>query len=91
MIALEAETGKRIWHYQIVHHDLWDRDLPCPPSLITLNLNGRRVDAVAQNTKFGQVFVLDRETGKPLFPSKNGRFRPPMCRERRLRQRNRLR
>lgn len=68
VIALDASTGKRIWHYQIVHHDLWDRDLPCPPALVTLTLNGRRVDAVAQNTKFGRLFVLDRETGKPLFP-----------------------
>jgi len=68
VIALEAGTGKRIWHYQVVHHDLWDRDLPCPPCLVTLNHDGHRVDAVAQNTKFGQVFVLDRETGKPLFP-----------------------
>jgi len=68
VIALEAGTGKRIWHYQIVHHDLWDRDLPSPPCLITLNQNGRSVDAVVQNTKFGRVFVLDRETGVPLFP-----------------------
>jgi quinoprotein glucose dehydrogenase len=68
VIALEAGTGKRIWHYQVVHHDLWDRDLPCPPCLVTLNHNGRRVDAIAQNTKFGRVFVFDRETGAPLFP-----------------------
>lgn len=68
VIALDAATGKRIWHYQVVHHDLWDRDLPCPPALITITLDGRKVDAVAQNTKFGQLFVLDRETGKPLFP-----------------------
>lgn len=68
VIALEAATGKRMWHYQVVHHDLWDRDLPCPPCLITLNQNGRRVDAVAQNTKFGRVFVFNRETGAPLFP-----------------------
>jgi quinoprotein glucose dehydrogenase len=68
VIALDASTGKRIWHYQIVHHDLWDRDLPCPPALVTLTLDGGKVDAVAQNTKFGRLFVLDRETGKPLFP-----------------------
>ena len=68
VIALDAATGKRIWHYQVVHHDLWDRDLPCPPALVTITLDGRKVDAVAQNTKFGQLFVLDRETGKPLFP-----------------------
>ncbi len=68
VIALEAATGKRIWHYQIVHHDLWDRDLPCPPSLVTVNHNGRKVDAVAQVTKFSRIFLLHRETGKPLFP-----------------------
>ena len=68
VIALDASKGRRIWHYQIVHHDLWDRDLPCPPALVTLDLGGKRVDAVVQATKFGQLFVLDRETGKPLFP-----------------------
>jgi len=68
VVALDAATGRRIWHYQIVHHDLWDRDLPCPPALVTVNHNGRRVDAVAQVTKFSRLFLLDRETGKPLFP-----------------------
>jgi len=68
VIALDASTGKRIWHYQVVHHDLWDRDLPCPPALVTLNLEGRSLDAAVQVTKFSQLFVLDRETGKPLFP-----------------------
>ena len=67
VLALEAATGKRVWHYQVVHHDLWDRDLPCPPSLVTVNRKGRRIDAVAQTTKFGRLFLLDRETGKPLF------------------------
>ena len=68
VVALEAATGRRIWHFQAVHHDLWDRDLPCPPALVTVNHNGRRVDAVAQMTKFSRLFLLDRETGKPLFP-----------------------
>ncbi len=68
LIALDASTGKRIWHYQVVHHDLWDRDLPCPATLVTLNLDGLQVDATVQPTKFGQLFILDRETGKPLFP-----------------------
>jgi quinoprotein glucose dehydrogenase len=68
VLALDAETGRRIWHYQTVHHDLWDRDLPAPPNLVTLTEGGRRVDAVAQITKSGLVFVLDRETGEPLFP-----------------------
>ncbi|SOD92984.1 outer membrane protein assembly factor BamB family protein [Spirosoma fluviale] len=75
VIALNATTGKRIWHFQTVHHDLWDRDLPCPPNLMTVKHTGpdgrtRLVDAVAQATKDGYVFVLDRDTGKPLFPVK---------------------
>lgn len=68
LIALDAKTGKRIWHYQLVHHDLWDRDLPAPPNLITVRHRGKRVDAVAQVTKSGHVFVFNRETGEPLFP-----------------------
>jgi quinoprotein glucose dehydrogenase len=68
LIALKAETGKRIWHFQEVHHDIWDRDLPSPPSLVTLERNGKKIDAVAQTTKSGYVYVFDRETGKPLFP-----------------------
>jgi quinoprotein glucose dehydrogenase len=68
VLALNAETGERIWHFQTVHHDLWDRDLPCPPNLVTVTHNGRKVDAVAQATKDGLIFLLDRETGEPLFP-----------------------
>jgi len=68
IVALDARTGERIWHYQTVHHDLWDRDLPAPPNLLTLEIEGRRIDALAQITKSGHVFVLDRESGAPLFP-----------------------
>lgn len=68
LIALDAATGARRWHYQFVHHDLWDRDLPSPPNLVTVWHNGRAVDAVAQTTKSGHVFVFNRETGQPLFP-----------------------
>lgn len=68
LLALDAETGKRIWHYQFVHHDLWDRDLPAPPNLVTVTRNGKKVDAVAQITKSGHVFLFGRETGEPLFP-----------------------
>ncbi|WP_342086385.1 outer membrane protein assembly factor BamB family protein [Dyadobacter sp. OTU695] len=70
VIALNAETGKRVWHFQTVHHDLWDRDIPCPPNLITVKRNGKMVDAVAQATKDGHIFLFNRETGKPLFPIK---------------------
>ena len=68
LLALEAETGKRVWHFQTVHHDLWDRDLPAAPNLVTITREGSRVDAVAQIAKSGFVFVFDRESGKPLFP-----------------------
>jgi quinoprotein glucose dehydrogenase len=68
LIALDAETGKRIWHFQGVHHDLWDRDFPAPPALLTVTHDGQRVDAVAQTTKSGLLYVFDRKTGKSLFP-----------------------
>ncbi|MDJ1469509.1 outer membrane protein assembly factor BamB family protein [Xanthocytophaga flava] len=68
LIALDARTGKRIWHFQTVHHDIWDRDLPSPPNLITVTQNGKKIDAVAQTTKSGFVFLFERETGRPLFP-----------------------
>ncbi|MBP6825902.1 MAG: PQQ-binding-like beta-propeller repeat protein [Saprospiraceae bacterium] len=76
IIALDARTGKRIWHYQTVHHDIWDRDLPAPPNLVTVMHKGKPVDAVAQITKQGFIFVLDRETGEPLFPVKEMRVPP---------------
>jgi quinoprotein glucose dehydrogenase len=68
LLALDANTGRRLWHFQFVHHDLWDRDLPAPPNLLTVKHNGRKVDAVAQITKSGHVFVFNRDTGEPLFP-----------------------
>lgn len=68
ILALEANTGERIWHYQTIRHDLWDYDLPAPPVLVTVVRDGKAVDAVAQVTKQGFTFVLDRDTGEPLFP-----------------------
>lgn len=68
VVALEAATGAVRWHFQTVHHDLWDYDLAAPPVLVTLDRDGRRIDAVAQATKHGFVFVLERDTGKPVFP-----------------------
>ena len=68
LVALDARTGKRLWHHQLVHHDLWDYDLPQAPKLLTLRQNGRNVDVVAQATKFGFIFVFERKTGKPIFP-----------------------
>ncbi|MBE9462361.1 PQQ-binding-like beta-propeller repeat protein [Dyadobacter subterraneus] len=74
LLALNAKTGKLIWHYQLVHHDIWDRDPPCPPNLVTIINHGKKVDAVVQITKQGYVFVFDRENGKPLFPIKETAF-----------------
>jgi quinoprotein glucose dehydrogenase len=68
LVALDAASGAYVWHFQFVHHDLWDRDPPMPPNLITVTHDGERIDAVAQATKSGHVFVLDRETGEALFP-----------------------
>lgn len=68
LLALKAGTGELIWHYQLVHHDLWDYDLPAPPNLLSVVIDGKRIDAVAQITKMGMVFIFNRETGEPLFP-----------------------
>jgi quinoprotein glucose dehydrogenase len=68
LIALDATTGKYIWHYQVVHHDLWDRDLPANPNLVTIQRNGKTIDAVAQITKHGFIFMFDRTNGQPVFP-----------------------
>ena len=67
LVALDAATGKRVWHYQTVHHDVWDRDLPTAPVLAELNQNGKRIPAVIQPTKSGFIFVFHRETGVPIF------------------------
>lgn len=68
LLALDAETGERIWHFQGVHHDIWDRDFPANPNLIRIKKDGKWIDAVAQTSKQGYVFVLDRETGEPIWP-----------------------
>jgi quinoprotein glucose dehydrogenase len=68
LLALDAATGKLVWHYQVIHHDVWDKDLPTAPSLVTIKKDGKSIDAVAQPTKHGFIFVLDRVTGKPVFP-----------------------
>jgi len=68
VLALDALTGERLWHFQEIRHDIWDLDIPAPPNLVTVNHEGKRVDAVAQVTKIGNTLLLDRVTGKPLFP-----------------------
>ena len=70
VLALNAKTGKRIWHYQTVHHDLWDRDLPTPPVMVTVKKDNQLIEAVVQVTKSGFIFLLDRNTGKPIYPIK---------------------
>jgi quinoprotein glucose dehydrogenase len=76
LIALSAETGERIWHFQGVRHDLWDRDFPSPPTLVTVSRDGKEIDAVAQTTKQGFVYLFDRVTGKPLFPIEYRKYPP---------------
>jgi quinoprotein glucose dehydrogenase len=76
LIALNAETGKRIWYFQGVHHDIWDRDFPSPPALLTVKRDGKEVDAVAQTTKQGFVYLFDRTNGKPLFPIEVRKYPP---------------
>ncbi|MBX3255149.1 MAG: PQQ-binding-like beta-propeller repeat protein [Chitinophagaceae bacterium] len=68
VLAIDAMTGKLRWHFQTVHHDVWDMDISSPPVCVTVEREGKKIDAVAQTTKTGFVFVFERETGKPLFP-----------------------
>ena len=68
IVAVDLNTGKRIWHYQLVHHGLWDMDIPCAPMLVDFNLDGKIVKAVAQPTKQAYLYVFDRKTGKPIWP-----------------------
>ena len=74
LLALNAETGERIWHFQSVKHDIWDRDFPSPPSLVKVKHNGKMVDAVAQTTKSGWVYLFDRTNGTPLFPIESRKY-----------------
>ncbi len=68
LLALDARTGRRIWHFQGVRHDIWDRDFPAPPALVTVKREGKSIDAIAQTTKQGFIYVFNRATGEPLFP-----------------------
>lgn len=68
LVCLDAKTGKRMWHFQTVHHGLWDYDLSSPPNLVTITVEGRKIDAVVQLTKTGFAFVFDRVTGRPVWP-----------------------
>ena len=68
LVALDVKTGRRKWHYQLVHHGIWDMDIPCAPIILDLNINGRVVKAIAQPTKQAWVYIFDRATGQPVFP-----------------------
>jgi quinoprotein glucose dehydrogenase len=68
LLALDAETGKLKWHFQFIHHDLWDWDLPAPPVLVTIEKDGKKIDAVAQTSKHGMVWLFERESGNPVYP-----------------------
>ncbi len=76
LLALNADSGERIWHFQGVRHDLWDRDFPASPALLTVKRNGKKVDAVAQTTKQGFVYLFDRTNGAPLFPIEYRKYPP---------------
>jgi quinoprotein glucose dehydrogenase len=76
LLALNAETGERLWHFQGVKHDLWDRDFPAPPALVTVKRDGQAIDAVAQTTKQAFVYLFDRVTGKALFPVEYRKYPP---------------
>ena len=76
LLALDGNTGKRIWYFQGVHHDIWDRDFPAAPALVTVEHDGKRVDAVAQTTKQGYVYLFNRATGQPLFPIEEKKYPP---------------
>jgi quinoprotein glucose dehydrogenase len=76
LLALDAATGKRIWHFQGVHHDIWDRDFPSPPALFTIKRNGAKIDAIAQTSKQGFVYFFNRTNGDPLFPIKESNYPP---------------
>jgi quinoprotein glucose dehydrogenase len=76
LLALNAQTGERIWHFQAIKHDIWDRDFPSPPTLVDVKRNGRTVRAVAQTSKQGWVYLFDRTNGQPLFPIEYRKYPP---------------
>ena len=76
LLALDANTGKRVWHFQAVKHDIWDRDFPAPPALVRVKRGRRWVDAVAQTTKSGHIYLFERKNGKPLFPIAYRKYSP---------------
>jgi quinoprotein glucose dehydrogenase len=91
VVAVDANTGKYLWHFQVVHHDIWDYDTQSAPLLVDLPRNGKTVPAVIISTKMGLMFTLNRVTGKPIFDVEERRCRRAICRASRPRRRSRSR
>ena len=91
IVAVDLKTGKRKWHYQLVHHGLWDMDIPCAPILTDITVNGQTVKALAQPTKQAFLYVFDRVTGEPIWPIERGRCRKATCPASGIRPRSRSR
>ena len=89
LVAVDLKTGERKWHYQLVHHGIWDMDIPCAPILADITVNGRAVKAVAQPTKQGFLYVFDRVTGQPIWPIEERRCRRAIRLARSTRRRSR--
>jgi len=81
LVALDLKTGKRKWHYQLVHHGIWDNDIPAPPILADIVVNGKPIKAIAQPTKQAWLYVFDRVTARPCGRSRSDRFRRVTCPE----------
>ena len=91
LVALRASTGKVVWAFQAVHHNLWDYDLPSAPSLIEVQRGGKHIAALAQPSKMGYLFILDRDTGKPVLPVEERPVPQEACRAKRCHRRSRSR
>ena len=91
LVAVDLQTGKRKWHYQLVHHGIWDMDIPCAPILADITVNGRIVKAVAQPTKQAFLYVFDRTNGQPIWPIEERPSRRATCRASGIRRRSRSR
>jgi quinoprotein glucose dehydrogenase len=91
IMAIDAKTGKRAWHFQGVHHGVWDYDFPAAPILVDINVSGKPIKALAQVSKQGFTYVLDRRTGAPVWPFESGRCRSRLFPANARRQRSRSR
>ena len=91
IIALDVKTGKRVWHYQLVKHDIWNYDTPTAPILLDVNVGGRRIPGLFQITKQSFVYSFNRQTGEPIWPIESGRRRSRRCPARSCRRRSRTR